>query len=433
MRHRFQRSAVSNTEHPLRIALFTETFLPSIDGTVTRLCHTIQHLRESGHALLVVAPQRGVAEFKGTPVHGVPAFPFPLYPELKLAVPRASIGKELAAFGPDLIHAAHPVCLGASAFHYSSAFKVPLVVSYHCQLPKWLHYYGLGWLEPLAWWGVKAAYNRADLVLATSPWMQTVLRGHGVRRVELWRRGVDTRRFHPQHSSQQMRARLTEGHPEAHLLLYVGRLSAEKDIEQCRPVLAALPKARLALVGDGPHRRKLEQHFEGTPTYFAGYLRGEELAAAFASADVFFMPSRTETLGLVVLEAMASGCAVVAVAAGGIIDIVQDGVTGHLYDPGDVSSAITSVERLLCDVEYRERVRREARLDAEQWSWASATRQLEGFYRNLIRREQELPEQITERSARGASVEDICETLHISRATFRRHARPQHEAVGATE
>jgi glycosyltransferase involved in cell wall biosynthesis len=427
------RSSTPRSEQSLRIALFTETFLPSIDGTVTRLCHTVRHLRELGHTVLVVAPRRGLAEFEGARIHGVPAFPLPLYPELKLAVPRPSVGKALAAFRPDVIHAAHPVCLGASAFYYSSVYRVPLVVSYHCQLPQWLHYYGLGRLEPLAWWGVKAAYNRADLVLSTSPWMQTVLREHGVRRVELWRRGVDTQFFQPQRSSQQMRARLTEGHPEAHLLLYVGRLSAEKEIEQCRAVLAALPGVRLALVGDGPHRRNLEQHFEGTPTYFAGYLRGEALGAAFASADVFFMPSRTETLGLVLLEAMASGCPVVAVAAGGIVDIVQDAVTGHLYDPGDASSAITAVRRLLGDVNHRERMRREARLDAEQWSWAAATRQLEGFYKNLIRREQQLPQQITEHSALGASVEDICEALHISRATLRRHARPQHGVVTATE
>jgi glycosyltransferase involved in cell wall biosynthesis len=426
-------ASACSSERSLRIAFFTETFLPSIDGTVTRLCHTIHHLRASGHTVLVVAPQRGIADFEGARVHGVPAFPLPLYPELKVAIPRPSVGKTVAAFRPDLIHAAHPVCLGASAFHYSSVFKVPLVVSYHCQLPEWLHYYGMGPLEPIAWWGIKAAYNRADLVLATSSWMQTTLREHGVRRIDLWRRGVDTQFFHPQHSSQEMRARLTQGDPKAHLVLYVGRLSAEKDIEQCRPVLDAVPGVRLALVGDGPHRRKLEQHFEGTPTCFAGYLKGGELAAAFASADVFFMPSRTETLGLVLLEAMASGCPVVAAAAGGIVDVVRDGVTGHLYNPGDTAAALTAIRRLLCDRWYRERMSREARDDAEQWSWAASTRQLEDFYRNLIRREQELPRQITERSALGASVQDICEALHISRATLRRHARPEHGMAGATE
>ncbi len=419
-------------ERPLRIALFTETFLPSIDGTVTRICHTIRHLRQSGHTVLLIAPQGGIADFEGVRVHRVPAFPFPLYPELKLAIPRRSVGRALAAFRPDLIHAAHPVVLGASAFYYSTTHKVPLVVSYHCQLPKWLHYYGLGRLEPLAWWGVKAAYNRADITLVTSPWMQAELRDRGVRRVELWRRGVDTQLFHPQRASQEMRARLTEGHPEDPLLLYVGRLSAEKAIEQCRPVLAALPGARLALVGDGPHRQKLEQRFAGTSTYFAGFLKGTELAAAFASADVFFMPSRTETLGLVLLEAMASGCPVAAVAAGGIVNVVQNGVTGYLYEPGDQSGAVAAIRRLLDDSTHRERVRRAARLDAEQWSWAAATRQLEDFYQTLIRRDQELPRLISEHSAPGTSAEAIGERLQISQAALRRHTRRRHAVSLAT-
>ncbi|MCL5671823.1 MAG: glycosyltransferase, partial [Acidobacteria bacterium] len=203
------------------------------------------------------------------------------------------------------------------------------------------------------------------------------------------------------------------------------RLSAEKEIEQCRRVLEAAPGLRLALIGDGPHRPKLEEYFAGTPTYFAGYLKGTELAAAFASADVFFLPSRTETLGLVLLEAMAAGCPVVAAAAGGILDIVQDGVTGRLYDPGNPSGAIPAIQQLLSDPTHRERMRQRARLDAEQWNWAAATRQLEGFYRAVMNRERELPGQIREQSAPGASVEDICDTLQISRATFRRHTRPR--------
>ena len=406
---------------PLRVALFTETFLPRIDGTVTRLCNTIRHLCGLGHQVVVFAPKSDIADFEGARIHGVPGFPFPLYPELKLAIPRPSIGKALETFRPDLIHAFHPVLLGLSAFHYSSAHRVPLVISYHAQLPKWLHYYGLGSLEPLAWRGIRSGYNRADLVLATSQVMQDLLKKRGLRHVELWRRGVDTQFFHPQYASREMRIRLTQGHPEDKLVIYVGRLSAEKEIEQCRSLLDALPGVRLALVGDGPHRSKLEQVFSGTPTYFAGYLKGSELAAAFASADVFFMPSRTETLGLVLLEAMAAGCPVVAVAAGGIVDIVQDGITGRLYDPSSPSDAISAVRQLLSDASSHESMRRQARLDAEQWSWAAATRQLESFYRDILQKDQELPQRITEHSSPGASVEDICNRLQISRATFYRH------------
>ncbi len=418
---------------PLRIALFTETFLPSIDGTVTRLCHTIRNLRMLGHEMLVIAPQGGLVEFEGAKIHGVPCFPFPLYPHLKLAIPRPSIGRALAAFQPDLLHAAHPACLGASAFHYSSRLRVPLLVSYHCQLPKWLHYYGLGKLEPLAWWGVKAAYNRADVTLATSQWMQAELRRRGVERVELWQRGVDTDQFHPQRASREMRARLTQGHPDDNLLLYVGRLSAEKEIEKCRRLFAASSSLRLALVGDGPHRRKLEEHFAGTPTCFTGFLKGEELAAAFASADVFFMPSRTETLGLVLLEAMAAGCPVVAVQAGGITDVVQDGVTGHLYLPGDLSTAIARIQKLLGDPSHCETMRQRARREAQGWSWAAATLQLERFYLSLTQREAELRQQIAARAASGTSAEDICCTLQISRATLRRHTCRTPGVMNATQ
>jgi glycosyltransferase involved in cell wall biosynthesis len=428
-----QCSRIDESEKPLRIAFFTETFLPSVDGTVTRLCHTIRHLRRRGHSVLVIAPQGGPSEFEGASIHGVPSFPFPLYPELKLAVPRPSVGRALAAFRPDLIHAAHPAFLGAAAFYYSVGRGIPLVVSYHCQLPKWLHYYRLGRLEPLAWWALKLAYNGADITLATSQWMQAELREHGFKRVELWQRGVDTRLFHPGRATAEMRARLTQGHPDDPLLLYVGRLSAEKDIEQCRPVLASSARLRLALVGDGPHRRKLEEHYSGTPTYFAGFLKGAELAAAFACADVLFMPSQTETLGLVVLEAMAAGCPVVAVRAGGIVDLVQDGVTGHLYNPGDLAGAVGAVQLLLRHSDHRDHMRKQARLDVERWGWDAATRQLECFYHAVLAREQELPVEITERAASGASHDDICGALDISRKTLRRIIVRSRGAVGATE
>lgn len=409
-------------ERPLRIALFTERFLPKIDGITTRLFHTVRQLRKQGQQVLVIAPE-GVDNFEGTPVHGVPGFKFPLYPDQILSIPRPSVGRVLTDFGPDLIHTVNPAFLGISAFFYSTSRKVPLVVSYHTQLPKYLHYYGMGRLEGLMWWGIRQGYNRADLTLATSRAMQSVLEEQGIRRVKVWRRGVDTEMFHPGRASQQMRVRLTQGHPEEKLLLYVGRLSAEKEIERCREALDAMPGLRLALVGDGPHRGKLEEYFAGTPTYFAGFLRGMELAEAFASADVFFLPSRTETLGLVLLEAMAAGCPVVAAAAGGILDIVQDGVTGHLYDPANPHDAVRAIRQLLNDSAHREKLSRQARLDAEQWSWAEATRELKHFYRRVVSRERELPEQIASQRTPGTSDEQICNLLQISKATFRRHSR----------
>jgi glycosyltransferase involved in cell wall biosynthesis len=207
---------------------------------------------------------------------------------------------------------------------------------------------------------------------------------HGIERLALWQRGVDIETFQPSRISSEMRDRLTQGHPEDPLLLYVGRLSAEKAIHEIKPILQTIPNARLALVGDGPYRAELERLFAGTNTYFAGYMQGQTLGAAFASADAFIFPSRTETLGLVLLEAMAAGCPVVAAASGGIPDIVQNGVNGYLFDPTDDQGAIAATQYLLNHTQDRETLRRNARAEAERWGWSSATQQLQQYYQQVL-------------------------------------------------
>jgi len=364
----------------MRIALFTETFLPKLDGIVTRLSHTIDHLQRHGDQVLVVAPDGGITEYKGAKVYPVSGFPLPLYPELKLAVPRPAIGQALEEFQPDIIHVVNPAVLGLAGLFYGKVLKIPLVASYHTHLPQYLQHYGLGMLQGLLWELLKAGHNQAQLNLCTSTAMMQELTARGIERVELWQRGVDTESFHPELKCPQMRSHLSQGHPESPLLLYVGRLSAEKEIERIKPVLEAIPEARLALVGDGPHRQALEQYFAGTPTHFVGYLTGKELGSAFASADAFIFPSRTETLGLVLLEAMAAGCPVVAAGCGGITDIVVSGVNGYLFDPADELGAFSATQRLLEQRQERETIRKNARLEAERWGWAAATQQLQRYY-----------------------------------------------------
>jgi glycosyltransferase involved in cell wall biosynthesis len=368
----------------MRIALFSETFLPKIDGIVTRLCHTVAYLQSEGHQVLVVCPEGAPSHYKGAQVHGVSAFPLPLYPELKMALPRPSIAQALDKFRPDLIHVANPAVLGLSGVLYSKWHNIPLVASYHTHLPQYLQYYGLGMLEGLLWELLKLVHNQAHLNLCTSTVMVEELANHRIQRLALWQRGVDIETFQPSRATTQMRRKLSQGHPEDPLLLYVGRLSAEKAIHEIKPVLEAIPSARLALVGDGPHRADLEELFAGDRTFFAGYMGGTTLADAFACADAFVFPSRTETLGLVLLEAMAAGCPVVAAASGGIPDIVQDGVNGYLFDPKDDRGAIAATQRLLDDPEARETLRRNARTEAERWSWSAATQQLQQYYQGVV-------------------------------------------------
>ena len=371
----------------MKIAFFTETFLPKVDGIVTRLTKTVQQLVAAGDEVLIFCPEGAPESYMGARVVGVPAMPLPLYPELKLALPRPAVSEALDRFGPDLVHVVNPAVLGLGGIWLARSRGLPLVASYHTHLPKYLEHYGMGMLEPLLWELLKAAHNQAQLNLCTSTAMVEELASRGIQHTALWQRGVYTDLFRPELASAAMRKRLHGGHDDTgHLLLYIGRLSAEKQIDRIRPVLEAMPRTRLALVGDGPHRQQLERHFEGTATTFVGYLAGEELASAYASGDAFLFPSSTETLGLVLLEAMAAGCPVVGANLGGIPDIVSDGVNGCLYDPDQAASLPTAVERLLGDPAARRQLRLAARQEAERWGWPSATAQLQGYYRQVLHR-----------------------------------------------
>ncbi len=368
----------------MRIALFTETFLPKVDGIVTRLKHTVEHLQRQGHQVLLFSPDGGLSEYQGAQIRGIKGYPLPWYPELKMAFPRPAIGHQLKKFQPDLIHVVNPAILGLGGIYYAQKLQIPLVASYHTHLPKYLEHYGLGSLERLLWFLLRQAHNRARLNLCTSNAMVQTLTDHGIHRTNLWQRGVDTETFHPSLESREMRSRLTQGHPEDPLLLYVGRLGAEKEIDRIKPILQSIPNARLALVGDGPNRANLEKHFAGTNTNFVGYLSGKTLGAAYASADAFIFPSRTETLGLVLLEAMAAGCPVVAANSGGIPDIVTSGENGYLFEPQDEMGAIKATQQILRDVQHRSHLRQNARQEAERWSWSAATQQLTHYYATTL-------------------------------------------------
>lgn len=377
----------------MRIALFTEHFLPKVDGVVTRLLHTVRHLVEFGHEVEVFAPAHGAGRpadesVLGARVHRISSVGSPLYPEKRVAWPGRAVGRALRRFRPDVVHVANPLFLGVGGLLFGRSLKAPVVASLHTHYPKYLEYYGMGYLKGPAWRLIRAVFNRAGLVLCTSSAMQTELQAQRIPDAGVWQRGVDTDGLRPELACAEMRMRLSGGRPEAPLLLYVGRLAAEKDVHLLRPVLDALPEVRLALVGDGPARAQLEEVFAGSAAHFAGYLSGDALGNAYASCDALVLPSRTETLGLVLLEAMASGKPVIGPRAGGIPEIVSHGQCGYLFDPdGDCSELISLVGQLFEDGSRRRAMGQLAREEAERWSWEAATRQLETFYRSLLTQE----------------------------------------------
>jgi glycosyltransferase involved in cell wall biosynthesis len=368
----------------MRIALFTEVFLPKIDGITNRLRHTVEHLVGDGHEVLIFAPKGSGAALAGSEVVRIAGVPLPLYPEIRVSAPDPRIVLRLLRWGPDLVHVVNPACLGVWGAVAATLLRIPIVASFHTDLPRYLPEYGLGFLEPAIWPLLRRVHGLAHLNLCPSRFTRDELYAHGIEPVGIWRGGVDTELFHPRRRSLEMRERLAGGPVTGPLLLSVGRLSREKNLESLLPVLDAHPDATLAFVGDGPARATLERAFAGRRANFVGFLRGEELAAAFASADLFLMPSRTETLGFVVLEAMSAGCPVVAARAGGIPDLVVHEETGLLYDPNDPGDLLAAVRSLLEHPGKRRFHARLARKRAEESSWASETRGLVREYRKAV-------------------------------------------------
>jgi glycosyltransferase involved in cell wall biosynthesis len=368
----------------MRIAIATEVFLPKIDGITNRLRHTIENLDALGHEVLLLAPDTAVAEHAGARIVRVPGVPFPPYPGLRITAPDPRIALELARFAPDVLHAVGPACLGVWASLAARSLRIPLVASYHTDLPRYLDGYQLGWLRPAIWPLLRSVHGLAHVNLCPSRFTRDELHANGIAPVDLWRGGVDTERFDPAERSMEMRMRLAGGPPDGPILLYAGRLSPEKNLGFFARVLDAVPEARVAFVGDGPARKSLEKQFRRRRATFLGFLEGDELAAAFASADLFVMPSRTETLGFVVLEAMASGCAVVAARAGGIPDLVDHEESGFLYDPDHEDEGALAIRELLAHDGKRRFYARMARKRATESSWPSETKRLLQAYRKAI-------------------------------------------------
>lgn len=371
----------------MRVAVFTETFLPKMDGIVRVVCLLVDHLQSRGIEVLIVAPKLGdgsVREYHGMRVVTVSGVTFPLYPELKIAPPGYFTFREVEAFKPDIAHFIHPIVIGVPGMMMGKYLGIPLLTSFHLDLARMAAHFNLGFMTPVTDYLTKLVFNQADYSLAPSKQIQREMLNLGIKNVGLWGRGVDAERFNPRFKDAAMRDKLSQGHPDAPLMLYVGRLSHEKQVDKLRAILDEIPGTRLAIVGDGPARADLEQHFAGTNAHFVGYLYGEDLSKAYASADVFTFPSALETFGLVVTEAMAAGLPVVATRVGGIPDVVDEGRTGYTFNVGDTAGLVNGVRQIIANPERLAQMGRDARAFAETQTWEVMMDEVIEHYERLI-------------------------------------------------
>jgi phosphatidylinositol alpha 1,6-mannosyltransferase len=368
----------------MRIAIISESFPPDVNGVAHSVVRVAEHLVRRGHQPLVIAPEpassrRAVAGQFPYPVIRVPSVPTPRYRGFRLGLPGAALADALVGHAPDVVHLASPFVLGAWGARLASQQRLPSVAVYQTDVPAYLRAYRVPAAERGAWRWLRRIHNRAGRTLAPSRASAAALSAHGIERVWLWRRGVDTERFDPARASARLRRLLA---PDGELIVgYVGRLATEKRVE----LLAATcrqPGVRVVVVGDGPGRRDLARVLPGA--VFLGERHGAQLARIYASLDLFVHTGPYETFGQTVQEALASGVPVVAPAAGGPMDLVTPGATGALVPPGDAAAIAAAVATLGGDRRRLREYGRAARASVAQRSWSAVGDELIDHYRGVL-------------------------------------------------
>ena len=366
-----------------RVAVVSESFLPTLNGVTTSVIKLLEHLADRGDEAMLIVPAAGSPrQFAGVPVHEVPALAYRQFP---VGLPNSQISGLLARFRPDVVHVASPFLLGAQSIAAANRLDVPTVAIYQTDVSGYARRNRLAVASNFAWRIVRWIHEGADLTLAPSSTSIAALEEAGVPRLERWGRGVDTDRYHPGHRftarARELRSELA---PNGEVILgYVGRIAPEKSLERLAE-LAGIPGIRLVIVGGGPAMPSVTRALEGMPVTYLGELRGEDLSAAYASFDVFVHTGTEETFGQTLQEAHASGLAVVAPRAGGPIDLIEDQVDGALYDPTADGALEAAVRPLVADAELRARWGEAGRRKVIGRTWGRLCDELLGHYDEVI-------------------------------------------------
>lgn len=365
----------------MRIMIVTETFLPASDGLVLWLTEAIRYFHREGHRVVVVTPDRGIDQYDEATIYGIQDKKLPFGKKLMWAPALKRIEEIMLDFSPQVVHIVNPLILGMVAAKYASKLAIPMVVSYHTNYINSLKQYHLDHRIPekMIWRARQKLSSEASLNLCTSHVMRHTLEGYGIHNAHVLKRGVDSEKRHPRFASEDMRLILNKGQQDKKLLVFVGGLRAQKELESLIPLLRRRDDICLAIVGEGPQRAALEKAFAGTHCVFTGFLRGRNLAEAYASGDAFIFPSTKDQVGLTLLEAMASGVPIIAARSPLTSEQFRDGRDALLYTAGDEDSLDQAIAKLE-DRELMRRIRIIARKEAEASSWERASQQLMDYY-----------------------------------------------------
>ena len=351
----------------MRITFITETWPPQVNGVALTVHTLARGLAARDFEVEVVRPgadgrdgKVGLVSARGVAM--------PRYPSVQFGLPAGNaLRRRWIAQRPHAIYIATEGPLGASAMRTANALDIPVVTGFHTRFHDYAAHYGVGLLAPLVRKHLLGFHRRAQMTLVPTRALQTELTDAGVNHVQKLRRGVDTRLFTPERRDPALRQSWGV-HDDAPVLLCVGRIAAEKNlglaVQAFRALHARLPRARIVLVGDGPQRDALAAAYPDA--LFVGTKHDTELAAHYASADLFVFPSLSETFGNVVLEAMASGLALVAFDHTAAQEHVANGISGLVVPAADTRGFISSAYQLGLDPETRRLLGTNARRAAQR-------------------------------------------------------------------
>jgi glycosyltransferase involved in cell wall biosynthesis len=383
-----------------RVLYCTDTYPPQLNGVsvVTEL--SVHGLRTRGWEVATASPRYpdGTADViidaREPTGHRnallVPSVGAPIYPDIRLAAPAVrAVARLFDRFRPDIVHCATEFMIGWMGQREARRREIPVVSSYHTDFSRYAAAYGVPWLRGSVSGYLCRFHRRSARVYTPGLAAQGELHAMGVRDVEVWGRGVDTAIFHPERRDELLRA--IHAPQDAFIFLHVGRLAAEKGVERIleayRLARERLPEGRavrLIIAGDGPRLPALRDMATPDVTFLGNLHRTTALPQLYASADAFLFASHTETLGLVILEAMASGVPVIAAPAGGVADHLRHGINGLAYPPGDVEAMAGAMVRLANGPELNDRLRRGARATAMRRTWGPELDRLGESYTEVI-------------------------------------------------
>lgn len=369
----------------MRVAIVAESFLPNVNGVTNSVLRVLEHLAETGHEALVIAPgaregQEEIADYLGFPIVRVPTVRIPLIDSLPVGVPTTAVDEALRQFKPDIIHLASPFVLGAAGAFSARQQRIPSVALYQTDVAGFATKYHASALAYATWEWLRTIHNACQMTLAPSSLTIRDLEDHNIKNVRHWGRGVDAERFHPSKRSAQLRKQW--GADGKKVVGFVGRLAAEKGVHR----LAALndrSDIQLVIVGDGPERPLLEAQLPNA--YFTGALGGDELAQAYASLDVFVHAGEFETFCQAIQEAQASGVPTIGPRAGGPVDLIQEGYNGLLLEVATFVEDLPNAVDALLNPEIHEELRANARESISSKTWKALCEQLLGYYEEVLK------------------------------------------------